>query len=70
MYLDDSDMVALAGHSPDRDRWWMLDFAFPAAKTMNKKMSGMLENAPFKFAPANGLTFFEDLGWRVVEGSR
>jgi methyltransferase (TIGR00027 family) len=70
MYLDDSDMVALAGAFARTEiAWWMLDFAFPGLrKTMNKKMSGMLENAPFKFAPANGLTFFEDLGWRVVEG--
>jgi hypothetical protein len=30
-------------------------------------MAGMLENAPFKFAPENGLAFFEDLGWRAVE---
>lgn len=70
MYLDDSDMVALAGaFARPEIAWWILDFAFPGLrKTMNKKMSGMLENAPFKFAPANGLTFFEDLGWRVVEG--
>jgi len=30
-------------------------------------MAGMSENAPFKFAPENGLSFFEDLGWHVVE---
>jgi hypothetical protein len=34
---------------------------------MNKKMAGMLRNAPFKFAPGNGLAYFEDLGWRTVE---
>jgi hypothetical protein len=34
---------------------------------MNKKMAGMFENAPFKFAPENGLAFFEGLGWRTVE---
>jgi hypothetical protein len=27
----------------------------------------MLQNAPFKFAPDNGLAYFEDLGWRTVE---
>ena len=27
----------------------------------------MLQNAPFKFAPENGLAYFEDLGWRTVE---
>ena len=46
----------------------MLDSAGPGPKKMiNKKMSGTLQNAPFIFAPDNGLTFFDDLGWRVVE---
>ena len=69
MYLDDSDIAAFSGaFARPEIACWMLDFAFPGLrKTMNKKMSGMFENAPFKFAPANGLTFFEDLGWRVVE---
>jgi hypothetical protein len=31
------------------------------------KMAGMLQNAPFKFAPENGLAYFEDLGWLTVE---
>jgi len=69
MYLDDSDVVALsrAIKRPEVG-WWMLDFALPGLKTMmNKKMGDLLQNAPFKFAPANGLAFFEDLGWRTVE---
>ena len=42
----------------------MLDFAGPGLKAMmNKKMAGMLQNAPFKFARDNGLAYFEDLGW-------
>jgi hypothetical protein len=36
-------------------------------KMMNKKMAGLLPNAPFIFAPGNGLAFFEDLCRRVVE---
>jgi len=69
MYLDDRDVVAL---SQDIQRpevaWWMLDFAGPGLKKMmNKKMAGMLQNAPFKFAPENGVAFFENLGWRTVE---
>jgi methyltransferase (TIGR00027 family) len=48
--------------------WWMFDFAGPGLKRlMNKQMAGMLENAPFMFAPENGLAYFEDLGWRVLE---
>jgi methyltransferase (TIGR00027 family) len=69
MYLEDRDVVALseAIKRPEVS-WWMLDFAFPGLKKMmNKKMAGMLQNAPFKFAPENGLAYFEDLGWRTVE---
>ena len=30
-------------------------------------MAGMPQNAPFKFAPENGLAYFEKLGWRTVD---
>jgi len=69
MYLEDRDVVALSGaiRRPEVT-WWMLDFAFPGLKKMmNKKMAGLFQNAPFKFAPENGLAYFEDLGWRTVE---
>jgi methyltransferase (TIGR00027 family) len=69
MYLEDQDVVALSGaiRRPEV-AWWMLDFAFPGLKKMmNKKMAGLFQNAPFKFAPENGLAYFEDLGWRTVE---
>jgi methyltransferase (TIGR00027 family) len=69
MYLEDPDVVALSGaiRRPEV-AWWMLDFAGPGLKrTMNKKMAGMLQNAPFKFAPENGLAYFEDLGWRTLQ---
>jgi methyltransferase (TIGR00027 family) len=69
MYLDDRDVVALsAAIKRPEVAWWMLDFAFPGLqKMMNKKMAGMLQNAPFKFAPENGLAYFENLGWRTLE---
>jgi methyltransferase (TIGR00027 family) len=69
MYLDDADMASLsAAIKRPEVAWWMLDFAGPGLrKMMNKKMAGMLQNAPFKFAPENGLAFFEALGWRVVD---
>ena len=69
MYLEDSDVVALsAAIKRPQVAWWMLDFAGPGLKKMiNKKMAGMLENAPFKFAPENGLAYFEGLGWRTVD---
>jgi methyltransferase (TIGR00027 family) len=69
IYLDDRDVVALseAIRRPEVT-WWMTEFAFPGLrKMMNKKMAGMFQDAPFKFAPENGLTYFEDLGWRTVE---
>ena len=69
MYLEDRDVVALS-HSIKRPEvaWWMLDCAGPGLKkVMNKTVSGIGENAPFSFAPDNGLAFFEDLGWRTVE---
>ena len=69
MYLEEPDVAALSASIKRPEvAWWMLDFAGPGLKRMmNKKMAGMLQNAPFKFAPDNGLAYFEDLGWRTVE---
>ena len=69
MYLEDRDVTALSdGLNRPEVGWWMFDFAGPGLKRlMNKRMAGMLENAPFIFAPENGLAYFEDLGWRVLE---
>lgn len=69
MYLDEPDVIALSeAIRQPQVGWWMLDLAGPALKKMmNKKMAGMLQNAPFKFAPDNGLAFFEGLGWHVAE---
>ena len=69
MYLEDRDVVALseAIRRPEV-AWWMIDLVGPGLKKMmNKKMAGMLQNAPFMFAPENGLAYFEDLGWRTLE---
>jgi methyltransferase (TIGR00027 family) len=69
MYLEAADIAALSGALKRPEvAWWMLDFAFPGLKKqINKNIAGISENAPFKFAPENGLAFFEDLGWRAVE---
>jgi methyltransferase (TIGR00027 family) len=69
MYLEAADIAALSDAIKRPEvAWWMLDFAFPGLKKqINKNIAGMSENAPFKFAPENGLAFFEDLGWRAVE---
>jgi len=69
VYLEDRDVVALSeAFKRPEVAWWLFDFVGPGLVTaMNKKMAGMFENAPFKFAPENGLAFFEGLGWRTVE---
>jgi methyltransferase (TIGR00027 family) len=69
MYLEYSDITALSeAFTRPEIAWWMLDLGGPGLKRfMNEKTDGLLQNAPFKFAPDNGLAYFEDLGWRVVE---
>jgi methyltransferase (TIGR00027 family) len=69
MYLQEHDVAALsAAIKRPEVAWWMIDFSGPGLKRMmNKKMSGMLQNAPFVFAPDNGLAYFEEQGWHVRE---
>jgi methyltransferase (TIGR00027 family) len=70
VYLEDAqvkdlsgDLAALAGV-----RYWILDLGSPAIlEMMNKGMGEHLTNAPLKFAPTNGIAFFEALGWRVAQ---
>ncbi|HEV8002695.1 MAG TPA: SAM-dependent methyltransferase [Planctomycetaceae bacterium] len=68
-YLEDRDVTALSETIKRPEvAWWMIDFGGPGLKRlMNDKMAGIMQNAPFKFAPENGLAYFEDLGWRVLE---
>ncbi|MGB0961628.1 MAG: SAM-dependent methyltransferase, partial [Mycobacterium sp.] len=42
-------------------------FVSPGLKRLMNKKSGMLQSSPFRFAPDNGVAFFEDLGWRAAE---
>ena len=69
MYPEDSDVVALSTAFKRPEVALVdADFAAPGLqKRMNKKTRGLMHSAPFKFAPANGLAYFEDLGWRPVE---
>jgi methyltransferase (TIGR00027 family) len=69
MYLEPHDVEALS-HAFKRQEiaWWILDFSGPRLKKrMNKKTRGMMRSAPFKFAPPNGLAYFEELGWITVD---
>jgi methyltransferase (TIGR00027 family) len=44
---------------------WVVDFNSPRIQAeMSKEMEKTLVNAPFKFAPPNGVAFFEELGWK------
>ena len=69
LYLDEGqvrslaiDLAAQAGICG-----WILDLASPALlKMMEKSMGPQLVNAPMKFGPANGVAFFEALGWRAT----
>jgi methyltransferase (TIGR00027 family) len=70
IYLDEQVVRTLSREFLARPsvRWWMLDLAAPAIKTMMERgMRADFENAPLKFAPANGIAYFEALGWRVRE---
>ncbi|MDN4522765.1 class I SAM-dependent methyltransferase [Mycolicibacterium austroafricanum] len=69
MYLDPSDVDDLSRALVRPEvAWWMLDLAGPGLKKwMNDNTGGLLRNAPFKFAPADGVGYFEQLGWRTCE---
>lgn len=69
MYLEETDVIGLSrAFQRTEIAWWTFDFGAGGIKTtMNDKTSGMMRNAPIKFAPANGLAFFEGLGWSVAE---
>jgi methyltransferase (TIGR00027 family) len=49
-------------------RWWVFDLASPnLLQFMQKTMGTQLVNAPMQFAPADGVAFFEVLGWATQE---
>jgi O-methyltransferase involved in polyketide biosynthesis len=69
LYLDEGQVRSLATDLAAEAgiRWWVLDLASPALLDMMKKSMGpQLANAPMKFGPANGVAFFEELGWRAT----
>ncbi len=68
IYLDDDVVDAIA-----RDllacrtvKWWVLDVSSPAIRTMLQKgMGSLLDNAPMKFAPPEGVAYYEKRGWKA-----
>ena len=70
LYLDEAQVRSLAVDiaAEGRVRWWILDLASPSLlKMLSKSLGPLLANAPMKFGPANGVAFFEDMGWRVAQ---
>ena len=68
IYLSPEDVGALASdlHAQASFARWVIDLANPRLLKMMMKSWGKAVasgNAPFKFAPANGTTFFRDFGW-------
>lgn len=66
-YLDQEVARALGRDLAARPgiRWWILDLFSPGALRMLRATPGHAAAALFKFAPPEGVAFFEDLGWTV-----
>ena len=70
VYLEAEVVVALARElaACRNVRWWIFDLASPnLIKGIQRAMKSVLKHAPMRFAPSNGVAFFESLGWKVVE---
>ena len=68
-YLDEAVVAALA-HDLARPEveGWVFDILSPATRAMvMKAMRADLANAPMRFAPPNGVGYFEALGWQAVD---
>jgi O-methyltransferase involved in polyketide biosynthesis len=70
VYLDDAQVRALSVDLAAQRSvaFWILDLHSPMLnEVMLKSMGKHLANAPWKFAPPNGVAYFEALGWKVAE---
>ena len=72
VYLTPAQVAALAAdlHAQASFRWWLIDLASPMLlQWMQGKWGKSVAagGAPFRFAPAEGVKFFEPHGWREVE---
>ncbi len=70
-YLSLEEAASLADdlRALDRARYWIVEYISPqASKYRNRgRMRQLMQNAPFKFAPADWFGFFEAHGWRSRE---
>jgi O-methyltransferase involved in polyketide biosynthesis len=70
VYLDDAQVRALTADLAAQAgiRQWLLDISSPAVLELFRTGMGThLTNAMWKFAPSNGVAYFEALGWKVAE---
>jgi O-methyltransferase involved in polyketide biosynthesis len=68
MYLIEENVRSLA-HALRRSpvSWWIIEILSPGVRgSIMKRMKTELAKEPMLFAPANGVSFFEDLGWSVL----
>ena len=68
IYLDDDVVDAIARDllASPAVKWWILDASSPAIRTMLQDgMGSLLDNAPMKFAPPDGVAYFEKFGWKA-----
>ncbi|MFE7802053.1 class I SAM-dependent methyltransferase [Nocardia sp. NPDC057440] len=66
MYLDEKTVADLVrALTRPEIAWWLADGTV-GMKRMRSNAS-MFENAPLRFEPANGIAFFEQLGWQPLE---
>jgi len=70
IYLDATQVRSLSADLSAQAgiRWWVIELASRALlENLRKTIGEHLTNAPMKFAPTNGVAYFEALGWNVAE---
>jgi methyltransferase (TIGR00027 family) len=71
VYLEAAEVRALGSNLAARGAisWWILDIASPAIlRMMQRRTSSRFgESAQMKFGPAEGVRFFEAMGWQPLE---
>jgi methyltransferase (TIGR00027 family) len=70
VYLDDAVVRALAADLAAQAavHWWVLDLASPTiADVIRRGMGEDIAEVPLRFAPPDGVGFFEALGWRTAD---
>jgi methyltransferase (TIGR00027 family) len=71
VYLESADVRALGRDLAARTAisWWLLDVASPAVlRMMQRRTSSRLgESAQMRFGPAEGVRFFEPMGWKPLD---